>query len=168
MWEAISNILSGSNALMTLLFVLAILAIFIVCARTGIVSIRTNNVTLGKQSAEKERTVMRHQIEYARTACSIFEQQVPRNENHNLYRIKYIIECIYDEMLNWIIFNHIEDNPIYITNKQNIVWGIVIRQTDEDDALRKTDKFKEAVFKQVETDVRELTKIREYYAAKKL
>ena len=160
-WEAIAQVLMSGNGLTTLLFVILIILLAGAALRLGLVHVHTSAVTIGNSASEQERTVMRHQVEYIRQSCNAFEVKIPKDETYDKYRGRFVIERVFDEMLNWIIFNHIEDNRVYISTKQKIIWNIVVTHTVKE--MHHSEEFKDAVFKSVEGDIQELAAIRRYY-----
>lgn len=67
-------------------------------------------------------------------------------------------EKIYDEMVNWIVLNHISDEESYISIRQESVWNIILMNIINLDY--NNSKFKEDVYKNVENDIKMFVKIR--------
>jgi hypothetical protein len=61
--------------------------------------------------------------------------------------------------MSWIMVNHIEVAPYYISNKQEIIWNLVVNET-VDDRMR-TEKFREKVYADVEGIIKQLVAIRD-------
>lgn len=159
MWEAIENILISNNGIV--IFVLFILLV-VLCARFGLIKIKTDKVTIGINASETERTIMRNQIEWCRLSSITFERTMPKYDGYDKYRGKYIAEKVFDEMITWVVFNHIESTPTYIEIKQQIIWNLV-----QSLIVRKeyqSDKFKKNVYAYVESTIENLVAIRKEYS----
>lgn len=155
----LATILTSGNAIT--LVILAIVIIFIVCvmAKKGLVNINSKVITLGVQ--EKERTIIRQQIEFAENACMSFIKNYQIPEECDKYRIRFVNEKLYDEMIKWISFNHITTDPSYIEIKQNIIWSIIQIYTEK--TFFQTEELKDNVNAEVERIIRKLVEIRKYY-----
>lgn len=158
MWETIEKVLtSGNGAIIFLLFA----TLVIVCSRWGIIKVKTDKLTIGRDSSENERTIIRWQTEYCKLSCKAFEQNIPKFESYNEYRGKYIIERCYDEMVTWIVFNNIKDEKTYISIKQEMIWNLVQELTDAESM--KTKEFKKIVYDYIDNLIKNLVKIRREY-----
>ena len=154
MWDSIVQMFeSGQGAWVVLTFIM-----IGITARFGHIKIKTDKILIGRESGEKERLLMKKQIDYAHTACMAFEKRIPRFENYNTYLGKYIAELTYDEIVSWITVNHIQDNDDYIRIKQDIIWDIITTQTISDNM--QTEKFRKQVYSNVEQIIRRLVQIR--------
>lgn len=161
MWEAFSSVLTSDNGTRVIVALVILVLIASVLARMGLFSIHSAHVKIGNAASDKERTVIRHQVEYIRNSTNGFESQIPKDEKYDKYRGRFVLERIFDEMLNWIVFNHIEANPTYIKIKQDIIWNIVLTFTEKPE--HHTEEFREAVARQTEKTIRALVDIRKEY-----
>ena len=50
---------------------------------------------------------------------------VPENTEINIYKAKYTIERVFDEMIKIVVLNHISTDSTYIMLKQELIWSIV-------------------------------------------
>ena len=155
MWESVERLAESGKGW----FVLIIIGLIIFAVRMGYMKVRTDKILIGRDSGEHERMIMKKQIDFAHTACMAFEKRIPRFEDYNPYLGKYIAELTFDEIVNWITVNHISGDEDYIQIKQDIVWDIITTETISD--RMRTDKFKKAVFQNVETIIKKLVQIRE-------
>ena len=121
MWEAIVSAFRDGNGWLIILM----LVLLGVCAKLGLVKIKTDKISVGRDASLAERNLMKKQVEYAYQACKAFEQRIPKFDGYNTYLGKYITEVTFDEIVNWIMFNHIEDTADYIKIKQDIIWNII-------------------------------------------
>ncbi len=161
MWEAIGNIFTSANGVTVGVLILIIIALVFICARLGIVKIKTDKLSVGMNAGEVERTIIRNQIGWVKKACRAFEGQVPQPEGYNQYRTKFILEILLDEIIEWIIFNHIEDKKTYIEIKQDIIWNIVLANVDKKEM--RSEKFHKAINEYVEKVIKGLVAVREEY-----
>jgi hypothetical protein len=106
-------------------------------------------VYIGKNVSERE--LIRRQIECAHDfIMSIEGKIVTDTSQYNGYFTKYILERTYDKVIEWIMFNHITINQLYIQDKQDTILNLIY-------ALPITDDFKTPEFKaRVENWVKEL------------
>ena len=161
MWKAIQEILTSSNgSIIAILFVLVVVLV-IGCAKLGLIKIQTDKISVGNNASDVERTIVRNQIEWCKTSIYAYEKQIPRFEGYDEYLGKYIGELVFDEIVKWIVLNHIEDKKTYIGIKQEIVWNIIQARV-KDDNMR-TDEFKDFVYRYVEHVIKNLVSIRNEY-----
>lgn len=155
MWDALVEAMrTGNGWLIILLFIMVALT-----ARFGHLKIKTDKILIGKNASEQERLLMKKQSEFAHYACMGFEKEIPRFDGYDETLGKLIAEKAYDEVVSWIMINHIEDAPPYILNKQEIIWNLVINETV--DKRMRSDRFKERVFYNVESIIKQLVAIRD-------
>ena len=155
MWDALVEAMrTGNGWLIILLFIMVALT-----ARFGHLKIKTDKILIGKNASEQERLLMKKQSEFAHYACMGFEKEIPRVDGYDETLGKLIAEKAYDEVATWIISNHIVTEPWYIKNKQEIIWNLVVNETV--DKRMRSDKFKECVFYNVESIIKQLVAIRD-------
>ena len=159
--EPIMHGLESNNGILVAITLIILVLLIIMCVKSNILKIHTNKFSMGK-SSEIERAIIRHQIEWAHLTCVAFEDKVPKSfEGYDYYRSKYILEKVYDEVVNWIIFNHIETTDTYIKLKQDIIWKIVLSNTNSSSI--RTTKFQKEVFNEVQKLIENLLIIRQEY-----
>lgn len=164
MWEAISNILTSSNASQTIISLIVLVLIVVIMIKSGMIKIKTKHVKIGMSEADKERTIIREQCDWARMYLKGLMKDLlskEQNARYDGYFIKYIVEVVYDEVVNWIVFNHIEDNDRYIQVKADIM-TCMIYSMDIDDSFRTAD-FNKRIYKSVEEVIKKLINIRAIY-----
>jgi len=160
MWEAIAKVLTNSNALLALVFLLIFFILFVLLARTGLVQINTNSFRMGADL--RERDIIRQQKEWAHTYVMALEHDVEAdNTKYNGYFTKYILEIIYDEIIDWITYNHINLQSDYIDIKQAKIKAIVY--SCPVDKKYRTKEFEKKIDKWTEIVIRKLVLIREVY-----
>lgn len=161
MWDAIAKVLTNSNALLVLVFLLVFVLIFIVLIKTGLIEIKTNNVRVGKDV--KERDVILQQAEYAHSYIMGIECELETDRSrYGGYLAKYVLEVINREAFNWIILNHLNLESDYISIKQEKIRSIIKRMDDVEPKFKTKEFFKRSD-KWVETLIRKLVQIRQMY-----
>lgn len=160
MWESITQILTGPNALAVLCVLTIIIIILGILSRCGILKISTNNVKLGSDG-EIERNIIRQQLDYCLLHLNGLEANLPKPEDYNEYLGKLIVEKVYDEFVNWVTFNHISKAQAYIELKQERIVNIIRQYTIKDEF--RTQEFEDMVRKDVKKIIEDLIRIREVY-----
>ena len=160
MWEAISKL--GTTPL-TLLFAAGLIICIIVMIKKGIVSFKGKVLTVGNGNDERdiERTIIRSQIQYVKSAVSDFYDDIPDFPNRDEWRLKYICERIISVFTNIISFNHISREKIYTEMKQSEIWAVIINNTASE--IMTSDEFKNVVYTKTAEILDKLISIREYY-----
>lgn len=161
MWEAISNVLTSTNAREILFFLAVVIVAAIVLIKTGTVTVRTKHVRIGR--AEAEREVIRRQVEAAHEFIMSIEGKIKTDTTrYNGYFVKYILERIYDKAIEWIMFNHITNSTLYVQDKQDIICNLIY--TFDVAENFKTPEFKKRMCNWVAELIDRLIKTREIYS----
>lgn len=158
MWESIGNILTSGNAVAVLLTLIVLVVIIAILAKKGIFQFNGKGVTIGDN--EDERAVIRQQTEWSQLFIQSM-RQLPIFEGSDTYHTLYILEKAFDEVLSWIVFNHISDSENYISIKQEKVWNLI--QTLVEDKKFTSDDFKQIIYNNTEVLIKRLVHIRKNY-----
>ena len=145
MWEAIKDILTSANAWLIVGFLTVLVILAIVLVKHGDIHIQTKHFKLGKAD---EREIIRRQIERAREFVMSIEGKIT-------------IERVYDKTIEWIMFNHITDNRIYIEDKQDSICNLVYTFPIKDEF--KTPEFNQRMKKWVEELIHQLIQVKHLY-----
>ena len=156
----LATILTSSNAVSLVILSIVIILILAFLVRAGLVKFKSDKLSIGYQ--DKERTIIRQQIEFAENACMSFILAKDIPTDCDKYRIRFVNEKLYDEMIKWISFNHITKDDTYVEIKQNIIWGLINTYTDKD--FFKTEEMHEIVNAEVKRIIYKLVDIRRYYS----
>ena len=160
MWEAIGKILTDKNSWLVLCFVLVIIVIFIREVKGGFFSFRSARLRIG--SDEKERNIIRQQVEWAHIYIMSLESKITADESsYNGYFTKYILERIYDEVVDWVTFNHLNLDSAYIEIKQEKVCALVYSMRVRPEF--QTKEFKQRMNNWTREIIEGLVRIREIY-----
>lgn len=158
MWQAIEKILLSDNSATVLFFLVIIILLLAHFSNKGVFKWHTEKLTIG--ASENERAIIRQQVEW--TELEIESLATAEIFSHvDEWRTKYILEKIFDEVLQWIIFNHIKDSPEYISIKQEKIWNmtqtLVVREEF------RSDEFKDFIYKEVDKIIKRLIFLRRQY-----
>lgn len=160
MWEAIAEILTNSNALLVLIFLMIFMIILIALATTGLVRIDTGSFVMGAD--HRERDIIRQQIEWSHSYIMGLESRIKVDKtNFGGFKTKYILELCANEITNWISFNHINLDSAYVSIKQEKMKSI-IRSMDVDPVFT-SKEFEKQVDRWVEEIINKLVEIRKVY-----
>lgn len=161
MWDAIAKILTNNNALLVLMFVLVFGVILIILSMAGLVRIDTGAFKMGAD--HRERDIIRQQIEWSHSYIIGLKSQIIADESHfNGYLTMFVLEAAFDEVINWITFNHINLESDYISIKQEKIRSMIHSMKDIKPEY-KTKEYDKKVDKWVEELIRKLVLIRKVY-----
>lgn len=161
MWQAISEVLTSGNALQTLIFLAVLIVLFILLVKSGIVAIKTKHLRIGQ--AEKEREIIRRQVEAAHDFIMSIEGKIDTDTTQcNRYFTKYVLERVYDKVIEWIMFNNISNSPMYVQDKQSTICNLIY--TFPIGAIFKTPEFKKRMQNWTAELIARLVQTREIYS----
>lgn len=164
MWDSLTKTFTSDNG-PKLLIIIAILVLIIVAlairlGKAGLLNIHTKYVSIGGKVSERE--LIRRQIEVAHDfIMSIEGKLVCDNSKYNGYFTKFILERVYDKVIEWIMFNHITVNQLYIQDKQDTILNLIYAQPINDEF--KTPEFKARVENWVKELVERLVNVKVLY-----
>lgn len=161
MWEAIEHVLLSPNVTVILLFLVFVVVIAVGLSKTGILNIHTQNIQIG--AADKERDIIRQQIEWIRLHCEGEEATLEKPEGYNEWLGKYIAERVYDEYVDWITFNHINASPAYIEIKQDKIINIIHKFAIKNEF--RSPEFDERLKEDIKFTIEKLIQIRKMYSS---
>ena len=160
MWDTIKETLNGGNSIIVLTFLLLITLLGARMVRGNKLRISTKHVKLGAD--EQERATIRQQIEWSYQYINgLYGAIIEMYPTLDKFKTKYILELIYDEVVNWITFNHITRSEMYLMVKQEKVRAIVLAE-DVAGVIRSND-FKSIMNEWTKIIINRLIDIREYY-----
>ena len=164
MWESITNILTSGNGI-PLVVILVLLVVLIIrmgirLGRAGLLTIHTKHFRIGSNISERE--LIRRQIEAAHEfIMSIEGKLVSDKVEYQEYFTKYILERVYDKVIEWIMFNHITVNQLYIQDKQDTILNLIYALPINSDF--KTPEFKTRVENWVKELIERLVNVKTLY-----
>lgn len=159
MWEAILGILTSGNFLQVVLGIAALITLFAVLAKKGLISFKGKGLKVGNN--DTERTIIRNQIMFVKTEISDFYSKIPNFEGRDDWRLKYVMEKCLDVLVDAISLNHLTLEPVYLELKCRAVWDEVLQNADNASIL--SEDFKKAVYDETKLIIEKLIDIREFY-----
>ena len=161
--EWLASVLTSSNAIPIIIIAVLLVVIIAILAKKGIISFKGKGLTVGNGNDERdiERTIIRNQIQYVKSAVSDFYDDIPDFPNRDEWRLKYICERIISAFTDFISFNHLSREKIYTEMKQSEIWAVIINNTASE--IMTSDEFKNVVYTKTAEILDKLISIREYY-----
>ena len=162
MWQAIQVILTSDNFWKAVVGIGALVILFAILAKKGIISFKGHGLKVGV-SNEEELAIVRTQIQWCEADCETMLREIinrfPETEM-NGYKARYTVERVLDELVKIVIFNHICLEPQYVKLKQDLIWSVVALINPEPI----WNKLEPIVRERVEVAIRTLYEIRQYYS----
>lgn len=159
MWQVIQEVLISNNFWKSVIGIGALVILFAVLVRKGLISFKGHGLNVGNSDAE--RTIIRNQIMFVKTEISDFYNKIPGFEGRDEWRLRYIMEKCLDVIVDAISLNHLTLEPVYIDLKCRAVWDEILQNSDDPHIL--TDDFKKVVYDETKHIIEKLIEIREYY-----
>ena len=159
MWETIGQILTSSNALIVLMFLLAMVLVAFILIKNGYINFDNESLRIGY--ADRERNIIKQQQDYVWLHLQDMEANLTKPEGYDKTLGQMIIMAMYIEYVSWISFNHLTKSDAYISVKQNKLVAVVNRYTVKPEF--KNEEFLELIKKDTKQTIYELIKIREVY-----
>lgn len=163
MTEIIQDIWSNPSTPLILIILIFAIIIIVILARTGYLSINTRsdklNVSIG--GADRERDIIRHQVEWIRHHLEGLEAKMEKPEQYDTWRGKFVVEKVYDEYVDIITFNHITDIDTYVKLKQDLIVATVNKYVELE--FFKTKKFENMLREDTKYCIEQLVQIRRMY-----
>lgn len=165
--EWLASVINGKNAIPIIIIAILLIVIIAILAKKGIFSFNGFGLKIdnGDDERDVERTIIRSQIQYVKSAVSDFYDDIPNFENRDEWRLRYICEKIISVFTDIISFNHISKEKIYTEMKQASIWAVIINNTASE--IMTSDEFKDTVYAKTEEILDKLISIREYYRNEK-
>lgn len=163
MWSALQEILTSNNFWKTVIGIGALIILFAVLVKKGLLSFKGHGLSVGHTN-EEELAIVRTQIQWCEADCNNMLRELtnnlPEGTDMNEYKAKYTVEKVLDELIKIVIFNHITLEPTYIKLKQDLIWAVVSSINPEP----LWNSLEETVKARVEVAIRTLYETRQYYS----
>ncbi len=159
MWEAIKDVLTSSNALIVIIFLMFFIIVAFVLIKSGWLNVHTENIKIGAR--DNERNIIRQQQDYVLLHLKSALNNMPKPEGYDKNLGELVIMAVYCEYVSWIAFNHLTKSEKYIAVKQNKLVELVDQYTYKEEF--KTDEFKDLIRQDTKNTIYELINIREIY-----
>ena len=167
--ETLATILTSKDFLSSIPSVILLVVAIVILSKILKVKIHTDWFTIGSEDKNSyyERTIVRNQVNQAKLFCMALENKINALVEHKTadgYYVKYILECVYDKIVEWIMYNHIENTDEYIESKQWEIQSLVYSFNPPDQF--KTPEFKERMDKWTAEIIGRMVSIRKLYSKK--
>ena len=159
MWDAISEVLTSSNAIIVLIFLFVIILVAAALIKGGYVNFDSESLKINY--GERERNIIKQQQDYVWLHLQETEANLPKPKGYDKNLGQVIILTVYKEYVSWISFNHLTKSDAYISVKQNKLVAIVNSLTVKTEF--KTEEFIDLIKSDTRNTIYELIKIREVY-----
>lgn len=159
MWDAISEVLTSSNAIIVLIFLFVIILVAVALIKGGYVNFDSESLKINY--GERERNIIKQQQDYVWLHLQETEANLPKPKGYDKNLGQVIILTVYKEYVSWISFNHLTKSDAYISVKQNKLVAIVNSLTVKTEF--KTEEFIDLIKSDTRDTIYELIKIREVY-----
>lgn len=163
MWETINTVLNGNNAIPVLVFAVIVVIVFGILGKKGIISINKGGVRIG--SDERELSIVRNQSQWAYLFIMAIKGKVLTEDatDEQNKKAELILEKVYDKVVDWIHYNHINSTNSYIEIKQGEIKCLVYSQNNLDDDY-KTPEFETRMECWVKELILNLIEVRKEYS----
>ena len=117
--ETLATILTSKDFLSSIPSVILLIVAICILGKILKVRVTTSHIQIGGEDKNSyyERAIVRNQVNQAKLFCMALENKINALVEHKTadgYYVKYILECVYDKMTEWIMYNHIENTDEYI------------------------------------------------------
>lgn len=166
MWVTIRDILTSANATVVLIFLLAVIFIVAKAIRSGTINLHTGVLDIGKigKSIDDERELIRQQVKWLELFIADKYVELAKYKENDEFHTKYVLEKMFDEVIEWVLYNHITTRGEYVKIKQDLMWRLIKGLTYAD--VYHTDEFKQYVYDQTETVILHLIQIKKDFYSK--
>lgn len=160
MWQAITDILTSNNAFPTIFLIAFLIVVGAILSKMGLLTITTGKVNIGSVRTN-EREIIRRQMEWVKIHLDGLENTLPKDDDYNVYRGKYITHMVLEEYMRWITLNHITTDAEYVERQQETIVSLIFSLTERKEF--RTKKFKTFLENDVKDCIEKLVEIRESY-----
>lgn len=164
--ETFATILTSKDFLSSIPSVILLIVAVCILGKLLKVRVTTSHIQIGGEDKNSyyERAIVRSQVNQAKLFCMALENKINALVEHKTadgYYVKYILECVYDKMTEWIMYNHIENTEEYIESKQWEMQSLVYSFNPP--GQFKTPEFQERINKWTAEIIGRLVSIRKLY-----
>lgn len=164
--ETLATILTSKDFLSNVPSVILLIVAICILGKILKVRVTTSYIQIGGEDKNSyyERAIVRNQVNQAKLFCMALENKINALVEHKSadgYYVKYILECVYDKITEWIMYNHIENTEEYIESKQWEMQSLVYSFNPPDQF--KTPEFQERINKWTAEIIGRLVSIRKLY-----
>ena len=160
--EGLKEILTSANAWMFLLFLVFAVFILMRMSKAGLLSFKGKGLRIG--SDERELTIIRNQTQWAYLYVMSRKGKLIDEDSTEItqLRCEKILEKVYDKIIEWITFNHINSSNSYVEIKQSEIKCLVYSMVMNEQF--KTPEFEQRMNGWVREVILNLINIRKEYS----
>lgn len=114
--NGVKEIVTSANAWLFLLFLSVVLILAIRLIKTGAIKVKTKSLQIG--NTETERKILEKQNNLAYSYIMALEPIIDEDDELQHYITVCMLEKVYDEVIKWIIANHMTTTKEYVQLKQ--------------------------------------------------
>ena len=161
-WEAFKEVLTSTNTWMIILFLVFSIFVLTKLSKSGLLSFKGKGLRIG--SDEKELNIVRNQTQWSHLFIMSLKGKLIDENSDELKKVicENILEKIYDKVIEWITFNHINNSESYLNIKQSeikcLVYSLIV------DEEFKTPEFEQRMNNWVKEIILNLIDIRKEYS----
>ena len=129
--EALSTIFTNKEFLTSIPLVVLLIAAVAIISKMLHVKVHTKHFTIGHEHVASvyERKILQEQCDFAHDYITGLVDEFESAAKNNVLQYggwfaKYILEIIYDEVVCWIMYNHMSEDEAYISVKQSKIRAI--------------------------------------------
>ena len=164
--ETLATILTSKDFLSSIPSVILLVVAICILGKILKVRVTTSHIQIGGEDKNSyyERAIVRNQVNQAKLFCMALENKINALVEHKTtdsYYVKYILECVYDKITEWIMYNHIENTEEYIESKQWEMQSLVYSFNPP--GQFKTPEFQERINKWTAEIIGRLVAVRKLY-----
>lgn len=160
--ESIATILTSSNAIPVLIFVLIVMIVGIIAVKKGIISFSGKGLNIGDHISSASRIKqLQWSILIARSDIALNSLPQEYLEEPKKWRTHYVVGKYRDVLQLAILQNNIIDEATYIESKQLLAYAAVLKATD--DEYFRTEEFRKQLYEEVKDTIKDFCKVKEKY-----
>lgn len=168
--EWLTAILTSDNFLNVVFAIVIIVLLVILLVKTKVLKIHTKYISVGgeDQNSYYERTIVRNQIQQSHDFCMSLESKIVQMTPDLMYGgyfTKFILERVFDKVIEWITFNHIDNSEAYIACKQREIRYLVYSLGPREEF--KTPEFQKRMDNWTKELIEQLIETRQLYEKQK-
>ena len=121
--ECFTQVVTSPNAWLFLAFLIVLIVLFIKMSKSGLFKVNTKSVQIG--NSEIERTILAKQNNLAYSYIMALEPIIDEDDELKHYITMCMLEKVYNEVIKWIITNHMSTSKEYVHLKQEEITCLI-------------------------------------------
>ena len=121
--ESLKEVITSPNAWLFLAFVVIVLVLILKMIKHGLLNVKTKSFQIG--NSERERVILTKQNQLAYSYIMALEPIIQEDDELKRYITVCMLEKVYDEVVKWILANHMNTSEEYVILKQEEITYLV-------------------------------------------